>query len=130
MKKKIIHGTIAGILSGITSVAYMFSYSSNMQVDFSSIANPVMIILTSTIGLLMATIGYWGINKLNWFGVKTELVFNFIFFILSFVSIFGTFGAPLPDGTIKPELFSGMVIPMHFFPMLFWLMLKPVFKNK
>ena len=130
MKRNLIHGAIAGLLSGFTSVAYMNSYSNNMEVDFSATAAPIMIIITSIIGVVIAAVGHWGLHKFNWLGSKTDITFNLIFFFLSFISIFGTFGASLPEGTLKPELFPGMIIPMHFFPILFWLIVKPMFNEK
>ncbi len=129
MKNELKHGLAGGIFAGIVSVIFLQIYSSQMEVDFSAIAQPAMIIITSIVGTILASAGYWFLNRNNWFGNKTDLVFYAIFFLLSFISIFGTFGAPLPEGTLKPELFSGLVIPMHFFPMLTWLMVKPFFEK-
>jgi hypothetical protein len=131
MKNVLKHGVLAGLLAGIVSVVYQMVYSSSMVVDFSAIANPVMIVISSIVGSFIAGLGYWFLRKRNWLGAKTDLVFNSLYFILSFVSIYGTFGASLPEGTAQAELFPGLVIPMHFFPVIFWLTLKPVFeKNK
>lgn len=128
MKRNLIHGTLAGLLAGLVSVAYQMVYSSNMLVDFSAIAMPVMILISTVLGTLIASLGYWLLKRFNWFGEKTDLVFSLIFFALSFVSIYGTFGAPLPEGTLHADLFAGLVIPMHFFPMMLWLMVKPLFE--
>lgn len=125
-----MHGSLGGLLAGITSVVFQQIYSTNMEADFSAIAQPVMIVVTSIVGTVIASLGYWFLKRQNWFGSKTDLGFYVIFFVLSFLSIFGTFGAPLPEGTLNPELFAGLVIPMHFFPILFWLMAKPFFEKK
>lgn len=130
MKNDLKHGLIAGLLAGIVSVLFLNVYSSNMGVDFSAIANPIMIVLATVIGTVIASVGYWIVKKVKWFGNNVDIVFYSLFFILSFVSIFGTFGAPLPPETLKPELFTGLTIPMHFFPMLTWLMLKHLFVKK
>jgi hypothetical protein len=43
------------------------------------------------------------------------------------VSLAGAFGAKLPLDIEAPELFPGLVVPMHFFPALGWFTLKPLF---
>jgi len=129
MRNVLKQGVLAGALAGVVSVVYQIVYSLNMDVDFSEIAKPLMIVITTLIGTILAGFGYWFLKKFNWFGTKTDVVFSVLFFVLSFVSIYGTFGAPLPDGTLQPELFPGLVIPMHFFPMLFWLIMKSIFEN-
>jgi len=128
MRNVLKHALVAGILAGIVSAVYQMVYASNMHVDFSAIANPLMIVISTIIGTLIAGLGYWFLKKINWFGKQTDIAFSILFFLLSFISIYGTFGAPLPEGTLQPELFSGLVIPMHFFPMLVWLMVKPIFE--
>ncbi|MBS2213971.1 hypothetical protein KEM09_21360 [Carboxylicivirga mesophila] len=130
MKKELFHGLLAGLLAGVVSVMYLHVYSSNMGVDFSAIAQPVMILISSIAGTVIAAAGYWLLKRLSWLGNKTDLIFTSLFFILSFISIYGTFGAPLPPETVHPELFTGLVIPMHFFPMLFWLMIKQLFQKQ
>ena len=127
MKNDLKHGLLAGLLAGVISVLFLNIYSSNMEVNFSAIANPIMILLTTIIGTTIASVGYYLFKKVSWFGKHVDLVFYSLFFILSFISIYGTFGAPLPPETLKPELFAGLTIPMHFFPMLFWLLVKHLF---
>ena len=129
MRNVLKHSLVAGIMAGLVSALYQMVYSSNMHINFSAIANPVMIIISTIIGTLLAGLGYGFLKRNNWFGTQTDIVFSVLFFLLSFISIYGTFGVPLPEGTLQPELFSGLVIPMHFFPMLIWLMIKPVFEN-
>ncbi len=130
MKSNLIHGALAGLLAGLVSIAYQMVYSTNMLVDFSAIAMPLMILISTILGTVIASLGYWFLKRMNWFGSKTDLVYSLLFFALSFLSIYGTFGAPLPEGSSHPELFAGLVIPMHFFPMMLWLMVKPVFDEK
>ena len=76
-------------------------------------------------GCLIAALGYWLLGKL--LKSKTEIVFNFIFVILSFVSMLPAFAVKLPLDIASPELFPGLVIPMHFFPALAWSTLEPLF---
>jgi hypothetical protein len=77
---------------------------------------------------VLAAIGYW---ILDWkLKDKGEIVFNFLFSLLSFASLLAPFGAKLPLDIEAPELFPGMVIPMHFFPALAWYTIKPLFIKK
>jgi hypothetical protein len=126
-KRLLLLGLVSGLLAGIASVIYQKVYTSSLGVDFSKIAKPLGIVVSSVIGCIIAATGYWLLNK--WLKAKTEIVFNLIFVILSFASILGAFAARLPLDTTSPELFPGLAVPMHFFPALAWLTLKPLFFN-
>jgi hypothetical protein len=66
----------------------------------------------------------------KWLPRAGEIVFNFVFVILTFASIMGPFAAKLPLTIEAPELFPGLTVPMHFFPVLAWFTLKPLFIKK
>ena len=124
-KRSMLLGVVSGILAGIASVVYQRVYSSSLGVDFSAIAKPAGIIISSVVGCLIAGAGFGLLSK--WLKSNAEIVFNLIFVILSFASILPAFAAKLPLDTNSPELFPGLVIPMHFFPALAWFTLKPLF---
>ena len=125
LKRLLLLGVISGILAGIVALIYQKVYSSSVGADFSNVAKPVGIVISNVVGCLVAAFGYWILNK--WLKGKTEIVFNFIFMILSFASMLPAFGAKLPLDVASPELFPGLVIPMHFFPALAWFTLEPLF---
>jgi hypothetical protein len=125
LKRSLLLGTVSGILAGLVSLTYAKVYIRAEGVDFLKVTPPAAIIISSLIGGLLAAIGYWALDK--WLQQKGEIVFNFLFVILSFASMLAAFGAKLPLEISEPELFPGMVIPMHFFPALAWLTLKPLF---
>lgn len=125
IKKSLLLGAVSGLLAGIASVIYQKVYASSLGEDFATIAKPVGIVMTSVIGGLIAGVGYWLIDRL--LKGKGEIYFNLIFAILSFVSILPALAFKLPLTIESPELFPGMVIPMHFFPALGWFTLKPLF---
>jgi len=127
LKRLLILSVVSGLLAGIASLIYQKVYSTSLGVDFSKFAKPAGIVISCVVGCIIAALGYWLLNKL--LKNKTEIVFNFIFAILSFVTIVGAFAAKLPLDTTSPELFPGLVIPMHFFPALAWLTLRPLFFN-
>jgi hypothetical protein len=124
-KKSLLLGIISGLLAGIVSLIYQHLYTKSLGADFSFIAKPVGIVIGSTIGGSIAGVGYWLMDK--WFKVRGEIIFNFVFVILSFATILAAFAAKLPLTIDSPELFPGLVIPMHFFPALGWFTLKPLF---
>ncbi len=125
LKKSLALGIVSGLLAGIASLVYAKVYHSSLGADFSKVARTVGILAASVFGTVLAALGYWVLNK--WLKDKGEIVFNFLFVLLSFASILGPFATKLPLDLEAPELFPGLVIPMHFFPVLAWHTLKPLF---
>ncbi len=124
-RKALLLGIVSGLLAGVAALVYAKVYHSSLGADFSKVVWPVRIILASLFGGVLAAIGYWAAIKL--FATKGEIVFNLLFSILSFVTLLAPFATKLPLDIEAPELFPGMVIPMHFFPALAWFTLKPLF---
>lgn len=127
-KKSLLLGIVSGLLAGIAALVYARVYHSSLGADFSKVAWPVRIVAASLFGGVLAAIGYWVLDKA--LKEKGEIVFNLLFSMLSFASLLAPFAAKLPLDIEAPELFPGMVIPMHFFPALAWFTLKPIFIKK
>jgi len=127
-KRLILLGAVSGVLAGIAAIVYQKVYTSSTGADFSSIAKPVNIIVVCTLANILASLGY--ALLLKWLPRAAEIVFNFVFVILTFASILGPFAAKLPLTIEAPELFPGLTVPMHFFPVLAWFTLKPLFIKK
>ena len=125
LKRLLLLGVISGVLAGIVALIYQKIYSSSVGADFSSVVTPVGVMISNIVGCMIAALGYWILSK--WLKSKTEIVFNFIFVILSFASMLPVFAAKLPLTISSPELFPGLAIPMHFFPALAWTTLEPLF---
>jgi len=128
LKRSLALGVIAGLLAGIASLVYARVYHASLGADFSTVAGAVKIIAGSLLGTILAAIGYVLLDK--WLGAKGEIVFNFLFVLLSFATILAPFGVKLPLTLEAPELFPGLAVPMHFFPALAWFTLKPLFFRK
>ncbi|MCW3089331.1 MAG: hypothetical protein JWP81_400 [Ferruginibacter sp.] len=124
-KKSLLLGAVSGILAGVASLIYQKVYAKSLGVDFATVAKPLSIIIVSFLSGIIAAVGFWLLNK--WLKNKGEIVFNLLFTILSFASIAAAFAAKLPFDVDMPELFPGLVVPMHFFPALAWFTLKPLF---
>ena len=127
-KRALLLGIVSGLLAGVAGLIYAHLYYSVNEADFSKVASTVRIISASLFGGVLAAIGYWLSDR--WLGNKGEIVFNFVFTIISFASLLGPIAMKLPLDLQSPELFPGMVIPMHFFPALSWYTLKPLFIKK
>lgn len=126
-KKLLLLGVISGILAGVASLVYQKVYFKANEADFSMVVKPVNVMLVCILAGLLAAAGYGLLNKfLPKYG---EIIFNFVFVILTFASIVGPFGAKLPLEIDENALFlfPGLTVPMHFFPALAWFTLKPVF---
>jgi drug/metabolite transporter (DMT)-like permease len=124
-KKSLALGIVAGLLAGIAGVIYAGIYYKINEADFSKVASNVRIIAASLSGGVLAAIGYTVLDKL--LKAKGEIVFNLLFSLLSFASLLLPVGHRFTPPIDTPELFPGMVIPMHFFPALAWFTLKPIF---
>jgi len=127
-KKALFLGIASGLLAGVAGIIYAKVYYSANEADFSKVAGTVNIIASSLFGGVLAAIGYTVLDKL--LKAKGEIVFNFLFTLLSFASLLLPIGHRFSPPIDTPELFPGMVIPMHFFPALGWYTLKPLFIRK
>jgi len=124
-KKALLLGIVSGLLAGIAGLIYAHLYYSINEADFSKVAPTIRIIASSLAGGVLAAIGFTILNK--WLKRNGEIVFNLLFSIISFASLLMPIAYKLPTSLETPELFPGMVIPMHFFPALAWFTLKPLF---
>jgi hypothetical protein len=128
MKKNLLHGATAGLLSGIACIIYNNVYSQALLVNYSKVVNATGLLITCIAGCTVASLGYYYLLRIA--KNKTETIFNSIFLVLTFASFIGPFAATLPNDTEAPELFIGLTIPMHLFPIIFWLATKPLFNQK
>ncbi len=124
-RRSLLLGLVSGLLAGVASLIYQKVYTASIGGDFSAIVRPAGMFISSTLGCIVAAIGYWALYRL--LKGKAEVVFNFLFVTLSFASILPAFATKLPLDVSSPELFPGLVVPMHFFPALAWFTIKPLF---
>jgi hypothetical protein len=125
MKRAFVHSLLAGVLAGIAAVGYNFAYRAALLTDFSKVLAWPALLGASIFGCILAGVGHHLLYR-KW-GRKVDLPFNILFLALSFISFLGPLTATLPLDVASPELFVGATIPMHLFPALFWLALKPGF---
>lgn len=127
MKKILIQGLVAGVLAGIAGVIYLNVYQGAMAVDFGSLINIGSIMGASIIGCMLMALGSMALVKFNkqaWDGWL-----NITIAVLSFATIISPISMSLPLDIEFPELFPGLIVPMHFFPALAYFAIAPIFKT-
>jgi hypothetical protein len=125
-KKTFFHSLIAGILASGADIIYNRIYFFATEVDFTSVLNTGSIIGLNMMACLVAGILYWVLVK--WLKKKGEVVFSFLFSIISFACVIIPISITLPLKVQFPELFPGLAVPMVFFPAMAWYTVKPLFE--
>lgn len=127
MKKIFIHGVVAGIIATLASVIYSNLYQSTLGVSFDKIINIGSVFGACIFGCVLISVANLVLFKFK----KENLqgILNVIVVLLSFVSIIGPISMTLPLDVEFPEMFPGLVIPMHFFPALAFFAIDPFFKQ-
>jgi len=124
-KQTFFIGAVSTVLSALACIIYAKIYSEAFFVDFSKVAGTINFIAASAIGCFLMAVGYR--LAMQWKGEKIIGWLNILYSILSFASIAAVLGFNLPLDIESPEMFPGMVIPMHFFPVLSFLTIIPFF---
>lgn len=133
-KKYLILGIVTSVLASAGAVAYSMFFNKNLF-DFSLAAGPVTITAACTFASIFAAVSAFAADKVlkSW----GEFVFNLLFSIVSMGSILFPINFEFPPNLlalVQAVNFEGVeaffpiyVIPMHFFPILVWVTLKPLF---
>jgi hypothetical protein len=127
-KRLLLLGLVSGILAAVAALIYQKTYYKLNEENFSPIVKTANVLIVCTLAGLLASVGYGLLTK--WLPKAGEIIFNFVFVIITFASIVGPIGYVLPLTYEHPELFPGLTVPMHFFPALAWFTLKPLFIKK
>jgi len=128
MQRIYLHGIISGVLAAIAGVIYLNIYENALGVSFNKIVNTGSIFGACIFGCVLMSVAYMLLDRFN----KQRLsgVINIVIAVLSFASIISPISMSLPLDIKSPELFPGLVIPMHFFPALAFFCIAPFFKDK
>ena len=127
MKRIFKQGITAGIVSAAASSIYFKIYQSALGTEFDKIINVSAIIGASIIATMLMAGAYALLLKLK--KQKFNGVLNILIAVLSFASILSPMSMSLPLDIETPELFPGLVVPMHFFPALIFFAIAPFFNN-
>jgi hypothetical protein len=127
-RKIFLHALLASVLSAIAGIIYYRIYFWATQADFSRVLNFASIAGLSIIICMIASFMYYALKK--WFKKAGEIIFNFLFSMISFACVMYPISLSLPLDVKFPELFPGLAVPMVFFPALAWFTVKPLFNNQ
>jgi hypothetical protein len=136
-KRFLILGVLTAVLSSAGAIAYGTFYNKNLF-DFSLAVGPIMIAATCTFVSIFAACSAWLSNRV--LGSWGEFAFNLLFSLGSMASVLMPINYEFPPQVlteIQEVNFEGVesffpvyTIPMHFFPVLVWISLKPLFFKK
>lgn len=121
------HSIIAGIIASAAGIIYDRIYFFATEVDFSKVLNTGTIIGLNIMVCIAAGIIFFLLKK--WMDKKGEIVFNFLFSIISFACVMIPISISLPLKIQMPELFPGLAVPMVFIPAMAWYTIRPLYKH-
>ena len=124
-KKIFYHSLLAGILASIAGLIYNGIYLFATLADFSKVLNTGSIIGLNLMVCILAGMIYWALVKS--LKKRGDILFGFLFSIISFACVMIPISISLPLKIQSPELFPGLAVPMVFFPALAWFTIKPLF---
>ena len=101
MKRFLIHGIIAGVLTAVAGIVYQMVYENALFLDFSLVINPGSIAGASIFGCVLMALGYWLLEHFKKANLKGWL--NVLITVLSFLSILGPLSMSLPLDIEYPE---------------------------
>src|ERR1700754_1505279 len=105
-KRVFIHGLVAAVLAAVAGIIYNRIYFFATETDFSKIINTGSIIGVSVLVCMVATFIYFVLVK--WLGKRGEIIFSFLFSIISFACVMVPISITLPLDIQSPEIFPGL----------------------
>ena len=126
-KKAFLQAILVSLLTFIAAVIYRKIYFFATETDFSKFLSLVRLASLSILISMLVAFLYYGFLRL--LGKRGEIVFNFLFSILTFASVIIPISITLPLNMQSPELFPGLGVPMVFFPAMAWYTVNPLFKK-
>lgn len=125
--RQLLYAGLVAAVALVLSLSWYWIYSNAFLVDFSEVI-PISAVVAATVfgTTLLCTVWFFAGKS----GKRVAGWLNVLILAVSFLSILPCFMVTLPLGVKHTELFPGMVVPMHFFPvMAFWALL-PFFESK
>tara|TARA_B110000285_G_scaffold123055_1_gene139133 strand:+ start:2125 stop:2532 length:408 start_codon:yes stop_codon:yes gene_type:complete len=124
-------GLLSGVLAIIACLVYSTGYFSYLG-DFSEEVTVVKIIAYCLIASMLACIIYMVLSKIISNPKFADFTFNILFALVSLVMVFLVIDMADPVfenemGDIFKKDYKGFLMPMLFFPVLGWMIAKPLF---
>jgi hypothetical protein len=127
-KKIFLHALLSGILAAIAAIIYNRIYFFATEADYSKVLNTGKIIAFNILISMLAALLYYSL--IRYLKKKGEIIFNFLFSIISFAAVIIPISISLPLNIPFPELFPGLAVPMVFFPAIAWYTVNPLFVHQ
>ena len=127
-KKVFLHALLSASLAAIAALLYQRIYFFATETDFSKVLSTGKLIALSILTSMLAALLNYILNRI--FKKRGEVVFNFLFSIISFIGVMVPISISLPLAVHSPELFPGLAVPMVFFPAMAWYTVNPLFLKK
>jgi hypothetical protein len=126
-RKSFFQAILASVLAFLAALVYKRIYFFATEADFSKVLT-----LAKTAGLCLLfcmPAAFLQYGLVGWLGKKGEIIFNFLFSILTFACVMIPISVSLPLDVKFPELFPGLGVPMVFFPAIAWYTVTPLFQK-
>ncbi len=102
-----------GIVAALVAVIFNNVWAVVCQTQIrvvTELVNLLTITISTVVPILLAGVFYWWLNtKSN----KFETIYKWVIVLLTLVSLVGPLQTTLPDGSVTPEGFPILTIPMH-----------------
>jgi hypothetical protein len=126
-RKLFFQAILASVLAFVAALVYKRIYYFATEVDFSKVLSQKKAAGLCLLYCMPAAFMQYGLVR--WLGKKGEIIFNFLFSILTFASVMIPISVSLPLDIKSPELFPGLGVPMVFFPAIAWYTVNPLFQK-
>jgi hypothetical protein len=127
IKNHLIHGLLAGLISGLACYIFVSVLKEEFMYDFSKILSSLNLFGACIFACTLASIGFFiSLKVMPKYGT---IVFNLLFTLLAFASLLGPMmmKLPLDFDEYLTMIFPTYAMTLHFFPVLIWYTLKPIF---
>lgn len=127
IKNHLTHGLLSGLLAGIACYIFAFVLKNEFMYDFSKILSTMNLFGACIFACTIASVGFFILQKVT--PKYGEIIFNFLFTLGAFASLLGpmVFKLPLDFDEDLTSIFPTYAMTLHFFPVLIWYTLKPIF---
>lgn len=110
IKVYLIGGLIAGILAAIVNNLYSYLYTAFTGVSVPEVINFGSVTGASILPAMVASLIYFALSRISG---RATLIFAVIGVVFTLLSFGGPLQDQLPDGSLAPEGFAGLTLPMH-----------------
>ncbi len=126
-KRIFYHSLTTGLLAALCGWIYSRIHFFATQADFSAVLHPMSIAGYCMLVSFVIGFVFWLIQYV--FKKNQAIIFNLIIAVINFAMVIFPISVALPLTVQFPELFTGLAVPMIFFPLIAWHTLQPLFKN-